>query len=339
MSKDETTTGQGWGPIKEFPEFPTIGCYPCEVEWDDMGNMWTAQVNGNKIAKINFDTQEITEIPLPNKSAAPGPMEKAPDGTIWYGQVHGNGIGRLDPKTETLTNFELPWGALYDVGPEGRGSHTFGISTVFDMSFGKDGNLYFLMAGLDAIGRFNMEDQTFTKWDLEKSRAGLFCMQPGPGNTIAFSAWNSNEVGLIDVFTEEIKLYTVPTPNALVGGLTRSPDGKYLWFAEGGAQKLGRLDPETGEIEEFVLNGGPDLDPGAMRFGSDGKLYFVTGMYRNGDKLGRFDTVTKVDDYLTTPTPNSAPCDLNSARPGIIAFGQFAGNRLAYVEIPLTPEG
>ena len=39
--------------------------------------------------------------------------------------------------------------------------------------------------------------------------------------------------------------------------------------------------------------GGSDLDPGAMRFGSDGKIYFVTGMYRNNNKLGRFDPVTK----------------------------------------------
>ena len=64
----------------------------------------------------------------------------------------------------------------------------------------------------NAIGRLTMDDYTFTKWDLETPRSGLFCLQPGPGNTIAFSTWNTNEIGLIDVFTEEIRLWKVPTP-------------------------------------------------------------------------------------------------------------------------------
>jgi hypothetical protein len=32
-------------------------------------------------------------------------------------------------------------------------------------------------------------------------------------------------------------------------------------------------------------------------------------------------------------------CDLNSEMPGRIIFGEFTGNRLAYFEIPLTPDG
>jgi virginiamycin B lyase len=337
MQKNEPT--EEWGPIVEYPEFPTIGCYPCEAEFDLMGNVWTAQVNGNKMAKINPKTLEITEVPLPNKSASPGALERGPDGNIWFAQVHGNAIGRLDPVSLEITNFELPWGALYNVGYEGRGSHTFGTATLFDMTFGNDGNLYFIMAGENAVGRLKMVDHTWEKWDLPTPKTGLFAMQRGPGDTVAFSAWNSNEIGLFDVFTEEMRLWTVPTPKALVGGLTRSPDGKYLWFTEGLGQKIGRLDPVTGEIEEWELNGGPTLDPGTLRFGSDGMLYFVTGMYRNGDKIGRFDTVTKTDSYLTTPTPNSAPCDLNADEAGRVYFGEFSGNRLAYFDIPKTPQG
>lgn len=339
MSQDAATPSQDWGPIVEFPEFPTDLCYPCEAEWDLMGNIWTAQMNGNKMARINPETLEITEVPLPNKTAAPGPMERGPDGNIWFAEVKGNALAKIDPVTLEITTYELPWGTLYDAGPDGRGIHTFGIAQIMDMTFGKDGHLWFHMAGENAIGRFNMDDHSFTKWDLETPRSGLFCLQPGPGNTIAFSTWNTNELGLIDVFTEEIRQWKIPTPHALVGGLLRSPDGKYLWFSEGLGQKIGRLDPETGEIEEWELNGGPNLDPGAMRFGSDGMIYFVTGMYRNNNKLGRFDPVTKKDSYLETPTAASAPCDLNSEKPGMIVFGQFTGNRLAYVEIPKTPQG
>ncbi|MEQ3549735.1 hypothetical protein WIS52_04570 [Pseudonocardia nematodicida] len=337
MQDNDTTPS--WGPIIEYPEFPTSDCYPCEAEFDLMGNIWTAQMNGNKMARINPDTLEITEVPLPNKTAAPGPMERGPDGNIWYGQVHGNAIGRIDTKTLEITNFHFPWDGLFDVGPEGKGVHTFGISVPFDMTFGRDGHLWFVMAGTNAIGRLDMNDFTFTKWDLETPRSGLFCMQPGPGDTVAFSTVNSNEIGLMNVFTEELTLYQVPTPRAMVGGLTRSPDGKILWFTEGVGQKIGTLDPETGKIEEFELGGGPDLDPGTLRFGSDGMIYFVSGMYRNGDRVGRFDPVTKTATYLRTPTPDSAPCDLTAEMPGRIVFGMFKANRLAYFDIPTSPQG
>jgi hypothetical protein len=77
------------------------------------------------------------------------------------------------------------------------------------------------------------------------------------------------------------------------------------------------------------LGTGAGEDPGAHR---------VARGDRNGDKVGRFDTVTKTDSYLTTPTPNSAPCDLNAEIPGRIIFGEFSGNRLAYFDIPLAPK-
>ena len=277
---------QDWGPIVEFPEFPTDLCYPCEAEWDLMGNIWTAQMNSNKMARINPETLEITEIPLPNKTAAPGPMERGPDGNIWFGEVKGNALAKIDPVTLEITTYELPWGTLYDAGADGRGLHTFGIAQIMDLTFGKDGHLWFHMAGENAIGRLTMDDYTFTKWDLETPRSGLFCLQPGPGNTIAFSAWNTNEIGLIDVFAEEISgsgRFPRRTPSSVDSSVR--PTESICGSVKGSARRSGRLRPETDEIEEYELNGGPDLDPGAMRFGSDGKI-LVTGMYRNNNKLG-----------------------------------------------------
>ena len=57
----------------------------------------------------------------------------------------------------------------------------------------------------------------------------------------------------------QIKEYEVPTPRSRPHDPALAPDGS-LWYAGQGANKLGRLDPKTGEFKEFPLktpNSGP----------------------------------------------------------------------------------
>jgi len=49
---------------------------------------------------------------------------------------------------------------------------------------------------------------------------------------------------------EKPTIYPVPAPNATVQGIAIAPDGS-IWFAEAGAKKLARLDPNTSSITEY----------------------------------------------------------------------------------------
>ena len=51
------------------------------------------------------------------------------------------------------------------------------------------------------------------------------------------------------------------------------PDGK-VWFLEMGANKVGRIDPATGEIAEFAIPSANSL-PMLIAPGSDGALWFT----------------------------------------------------------------
>jgi virginiamycin B lyase len=129
----------------------------------------------------------------------------------------------------------------------------------------------------------------------------------------------------------------------LPGGLTESPDGQYLYFGETLGQKIGRLDPATGQIKEYPLPpdlslGDPLASPGQLRFGSDGNLYIMEGTFDGGDQIGQLNPTTGAYHYVTTPTPLSSPCDLNNVLPGKIIFGEFTGNRIGWFDIPNTTD-
>lgn len=80
-----------------------------------------------------------------------------------------------------------------------------------------------------------------------------------------------------------VREYKVPTPGSVVSTNVTDEEG-YVWFTEGGwrgsagGNKVGRLDPKTGAIEEFSLPY-ENSQPLGMTRGKDNSLWFalVTG--------------------------------------------------------------
>jgi hypothetical protein len=67
--------------------------------------------------------------------------------------------------------------------------------------------------------------------------------------TLAATFAGSTTVGMLNV---QIQEYEVPTPKSRPHDPALAPDGS-LWYTGQGANKLGRLDPKTGEFKEYSL--------------------------------------------------------------------------------------
>jgi virginiamycin B lyase len=70
----------------------------------------------NKLARINPDTFELTEVVLPRADARPRRLEITSDGLVWYVDYAQGYLGRLDPVTGAITEWPTP---------SGCGSHLF----------------------------------------------------------------------------------------------------------------------------------------------------------------------------------------------------------------------
>src|SRR5215467_10145987 len=70
-----------------------------------------------------------------------------------------------------------------------------------------------------------------------------------------------------------IKEYEVPTPRSRPHDPARAPDGA-LWYTGQGANKLGRLDPKTGEFKEYPLQT-PGSGPHGLVADRQGNIWFT----------------------------------------------------------------
>src|SRR6266478_3803577 len=75
------------------------------------------------------------------------------------------------------------------------------------------------------------------------------------------------------VLNVQIQEYEVPTPNSRPHDPAIAPDGS-LWYTGQGANKLGRLDPKTGEFKEYPLKT-PNSGPHGLVADKDGNIWFT----------------------------------------------------------------
>lgn len=318
--------------IVEYPAHRPLST-PCEVEFDKNGYAWVQEAVGNAVTRLDPKTGELKPFPLKTPAAQPGGMEFDEDGYLWFSEVVGNNVVRLDPADGSMQYYPIP------VTNTQLDSLPYGIRATIDTAI-KDGGVWMTMAGANAIGRFDMDTHDFTQYPLPTPAAVPLIIQDGPGDLLVFSEALGNKIGTIDVKTKEIREYAVPTPASVPQGVTTAPDGTIWWSGTGG-QQLGTLDVKTGKVTEIPLLplrkagpldiglGNPLPFPGPVRVGDNGKVYFAEGnLVLGGNKIGEYDPKTKTLKEYETPTPLSAPCDLNNQVPGQIHFGEFTGNRV-----------
>ena len=179
-------------------------------------------------------------------------------------------LGRFDPKTYEFTQIDPPPGArklsvLNHMGPPARGA---GDSI--------------WMAEIGANRRwlqFDTKNNEFTAYPAPPEFKGQMTgnsMRVDPNGKMVWSTAGTRIVGL-NIETKQFVAYDIPTwvekkqyPGAY--GIDVATDGR-VWFAEREANKMGRLDPATGKIDEFPT---PGVDV-PRRMGADWE----------GNRLGR----------------------------------------------------
>ena len=92
------------------------------------------------------------------------------------------------------------------------------------------------------------------------------------GATLAASA-------VAETLNVKIQEYEVPTPKSRPHDPALAPDGS-LWYTGQGENKLGRLDPKTGEFKEYPLKT-PNSGPHGLTADKDGNIWFtaISGGY------------------------------------------------------------
>lgn len=247
----------------------------------------------------------------------PHDLTTDPRGNAWIAERNGCCIAKFDPKTFTFTEIELPVGKA---------------KTRISSAIGHDGD------------RIWVQDVSRNRrWVSYDTKTGEFRLFPLPdsikggvgSNTVIadksgkiWGAGSSLVIGL-DPATGKFVSYPIPywvkTKKSAVGyGMAVSGDGR-VWFAERDPSRIGRLDPETGKIDEYE----PPL-PNSIprRMGSDSQGNIWVGLHESG-KLMKIDFETTKMTIFDPPTENSAPYDAVGDPHGLVWFSEQAADKIA----------
>jgi len=268
-------------------DMPAPSRMPFSAAPDKNGFLWIPDFGvANKITRLDPKTGEMKDFSIPFvgtggvHSAVP-----AADGSVWLAEQGSNRIGRWDPATQKITEFQDAYLPGKEGIEDGGSKHTVRIDP--------SGKVW--TSGVP-LTRFDPETSKFTRFD---SGGGyVYDVKPDKNGDVWFTNILANKIGKVDGKTNQVSLWTVPTPNAQPRRMEIGADGM-IYSGEFQGGKMARFDPKTQTFKEFPLPG-PDPSPYAMGVDADGYLWYDS---HNTDTINRFDPKTgKVTEY---PFPHS----------------------------------
>jgi streptogramin lyase len=256
--------------------------------YDPNSRLPTDLLNGKalKYRAVTYD--------LADHFAEPHDVAADPQGNAWVGERAGR-VGRFDPRTLEFVEFKTPPGPA----PEDRQSLGNPQIDAHGVMWVPDGpNNRWLS--------FDTKTEKFVAfaWPRDmKGGAGGNSMALHPNGTIWATGANK-EVRVLDPNKVEFKAYVSPSskpgsPAPGAYGLTVAGDGS-VWWAEDEIDKMARVDPATGKVEEFNI---PDVGghafPRRMNADANGDVWVALW---DAGKLMKIDYKTKEMTVYTPPS-------------------------------------
>jgi virginiamycin B lyase len=126
-----------------------------------------------------------------------------------------------------------------------------------------------------------------------------------------------------------IREWTVPTKGAHPHDPAVGPDGA-LWFTEQMTNKLGRLDPKTGEFKEYPLDKGKNSGPHGLVADLEGNIWFTANF---GGYIGKLDPQSgKITEYKMPSEKADDPHTAVFDARGILWFTVQGGNMVGRLD-------
>jgi virginiamycin B lyase len=234
---------------------------------------------------------------VPNSDAALHDITVDRRGVAWVNELNEYKLGRFDPTTYEFTDITPPpgprkVGILNHMGPPTRGA---------------EDSIWIAEVGANRRWlQFDPKYQEFTTYPAAADFKGQIngnSMRADPNGKMVWSTAGTRIVGL-NIETKQFVAYDIPhwvetKQNPGAYGIDVAGDGR-VWFVEREANKIGRLDPATGKIDEFKTPG-TDVP---RRMGADWEGNLWVGFHETG-KLVKIDQKTGNMTFYQPPTENS----------------------------------
>jgi streptogramin lyase len=291
------------GGVTEFA-IPTGSSQSYAITAGPDGNLWFAEVHGNKIGRIT-PTGTVTEFAVPTGGGGPGGITAGPDGNVWFTELGGTKIGKITP-AGAITEYAVPT----------ANSQPYGIT------LGPDGNLWFVELIGNKVGRCTPTGSV-TEFAIPTANSQPNVIAAGPDGNLWFTEDNGNQIGKVSL-TGTVTEFSIPTANSEPVGITAGVDGN-LWFTEVGGSMVARITP-TGTVTEYAIPTG-NPRPYGITAGPDGNVWFTEAA---GNKVAQITPAGVVTEYAI-PTATSEPYGITLGPDGNLWFVESYANQIGRI--------
>jgi streptogramin lyase len=187
-------------------------------------------------------------------------------------------------------------------------------SQVMRLAVDHEGRIWLGEMGRNALAVFDPRTRAYREITPPHGRSGIMGIQVAADDTIWFAEQYANYIGHYFPTTGTFHLYPLPsvtTPDPGNAGKTltlpSAPNDLALdthgdvWFAEFNADRLGRLDPRTGDMQHYMLASKrtvQQLAPYGVTVDPQGMVWFTE---MGGGHIGRLDPATGRIQYFPLP--------------------------------------
>jgi streptogramin lyase len=231
--------------------------------------VWVTEVDGNKLARVDISTGQVTEIPVPTANAVPGDLAISPDSTIWFTEGY-EGVGargrlaHLDPVTNHVTEISPP-----------------AVRGAFDgIAVSPDGSVWLVEIDDNRIAHF--AGGQFTEFALPRANAVPTNIAIDSHGRIWVTEQVGNAIARYDPAVRAWSEIPIPTTGGQPSGITIDARDN-VWFTEFGPGKIGVIPAAAGQPVDFLIPT-PNSGPEDIYASPDGAIFFTEQF---GNKVGQ----------------------------------------------------
>jgi virginiamycin B lyase len=138
-------------PVTEGRTSPAESTIPYGLRVGPDGLVWGTQLRGNRLVRLDPESGEVREWPMPVSHAGPRRPDVAGDGSVWIPLYGANALARFDPGTETFRVWDFP--------VEGALPYVARVD-------GRDGRVWLGTGHGDVVASFDPATERFTLYPL-----------------------------------------------------------------------------------------------------------------------------------------------------------------------------
>ncbi len=273
VAAQEETTIDEW-------QVPWEGTRPRDPFVGPDGRVWFVGQAGHYAAVLDPESGEFERYDL-DDGTGPHNLIVDGDGKVWYAGNRVNHIGMLDPGSGEITKYWMP-------DERARDPHT--------LVWNPDGDIWFTVQQGNFVGHFDKESGEVQLVEAPQVEGGRSTSSRPYGIKIDskgnpwIALFNTNLIATVDPATMKMKTFELPE-GARPRRLEVTSDD-VVWYVDYARGYLGRLDPENGEVKEWLNPSGEGSRPYGMARDDDDRLWFVeTGVQPN--RFVGFDPATE----------------------------------------------